>query len=291
MLWDTALHFCCFLGANVFCCCSLLLLFVKLFCSVCAVVAAAVCQAFLFCSVMFCSVLYTSTNAVVSTFPSPYMRACIFSRYDTAAAHAHAVFVLVFQPPVCHSVSEHITTLPMFFFFYVIYICRFLWNINIYTYIRRGPNIPVGVKSGIEKKPSVLFLVSLGHVRMIYSWHFNALKKKNCSSASLFAAGVVRLSKYCVFRQRRGISRAVDPASQTSASSPRPPYPTTSPPPLFGRNAAHPSRATRRTNGSRRFALGAGDVCPVVRNPTCSIQAWWGCEGLPMAIRLRPRMA
>ena len=36
----------------------------------------------------------------------------------------------------------------------------------------------------------------------------------------------------------------------------------------------------RLTNTSRRFALGASDVCLVGENPTCSVPALQGCEGL-----------
>ena len=40
--------------------------------------------------------------------------------------------------------------------------------------------------------------------------------------------------------------------------------------------------ATRRTppNTSRRFVLGASNVCLVGENPTCSVPASLGCEGL-----------
>ena len=44
------------------------------------------------------------------------------------------------------------------------------------------------------------------------------------------------------------------------------------------KSAAHPSCASPST--SRRFVLGASNVCLVGENPTCSVPALWGCEAL-----------
>ena len=51
------------------------------------------------------------------------------------------------------------------------------------------------------------------------------------------------------------------------------------------KGAARPS--CDPSNTSRHFALGAHDACLVGGNPTCSVPALWGCEGLvAMVLRL-----
>ena len=47
---------------------------------------------------------------------------------------------------------------------------------------------------------------------------------------------------------------------------------------LWCQDASHPSCDSPNT--SRRFELGARDVCLVGENPTFSVPALWGCEGI-----------
>ena len=64
---------------------------------------------------------------------------------------------------------------------------------------------------------------------------------------------------------------------QTMITHPSPPPPT-QPPGGSWKDAVHPSCDSPNT--SRRFALGASNVCLVDKKPTCSVPTWKGCEGL-----------